>query len=174
MRDVFGIPAGKLNSDMSAGSIPQTENRNEAGGRAIFIPHPSPQILEEVIASCLPVRDVAFAEPAWEVGIWADYQRGLKLDSPEWMKMQKPGYEGALTYTHKVKNGRDVYFFANSSERKVETMVTLRGSKTLRLWDPHTGKDGELISRKKKLAGASVTEFELTLPATYSLFVIGD
>ena len=36
-------------------------------------------------------------------------------------------YNGALTYIHKVKNGRDIYFFANSSEKPVDTKVVLRG-----------------------------------------------
>jgi hypothetical protein len=116
---------------------------------------------------------VGFQEPGWNIGMWADYRRGLKLDSPEWMKMQKPEYAGALTYTHKVKNDRDIYFFANSSEKDVETMVTLRGRKKLTLWDPHSGAVKKLSGRNTKKGGMSVTEFELILPGTHSLFVIG-
>ena len=49
-------------------------------------------------------------------------------------------YEGALTYIHKVKDGRDIYFFANSSPKDVETKVVLRGHRALTIWNPHTAR----------------------------------
>jgi hypothetical protein len=122
----------------------------------------------------LPLRDVAFDEPSWDVGTWAEYQRGLKLDSPEWMRMQRPGYQGALTYTHKVKDGKDIYFFANSSEKDVKAGVRLRGSKKLKLWDPHNGEVREVIWKNRKKEGTTLTEFDLILPAAYSLFLMAD
>jgi hypothetical protein len=90
------------------------------------------------------------------------------------MRMQKPGYDGALTYTHKMKDGRDIYLFANSSDREVETRVTIRGRKKLTRWDPHKGQDSEIAWRNRKREGTSVTEFELDLPSAYSLFIIGE
>ena len=43
--------------------------------------------------------------------------------------------------TVKMKNvdGREVYFFANSSETPVDCHVRLRGRPALEEWDPHTG-----------------------------------
>jgi hypothetical protein len=174
VQELFGTGTEESHAKPAAGSATCLENSNEAGGRAFFVPHPDPQILEEVIHACLPVRDVAFDEPPWEVGTWAEYQRGLKLDSPEWMKMQRPGYRGALTYTHKVKEGRDVYFFANSSDKDLVTMVTLRGKKNISRWDPHNGKISQGNGKIKKISGTTVTAFELVLPAAHSIFIIGD
>ena len=65
-------------------------------------------MLARVFEEVLPVRDVAFAEAMWPL------KEGRE-------------YNGALTYIHKVRNGRQIYFFANSSQRPISTTVTLRG-----------------------------------------------
>ena len=44
--------------------------------------------------------------------------------------------DGALTCLHKVKDGRDIYFFANSQDVPVDTKVVLRGAKNLALPRP--------------------------------------
>ena len=44
-------------------------------------------------------------------------------------------YAGALTYIHKVKSGRDIYFFANSTDAAVDATVVLRGR---RIWPSGT------------------------------------
>lgn len=172
--EIFGINMDELINGKMAYGEAYLSNTHPEGGKSFFIPAGASSMLEEVLDQCLMVRDVAFEEAAWNIGMWADYRRGLQLDSPEWMRMQKPEYDGALTYTHKVKDGCDIYFFANSSEKDVETRVTLRGIKSLSLWNPHDGKKKELKGRNKKLAGTQVTEFELVLPATYSLFVLAE
>ena len=46
---------------------------------------------------------------------------------------------GKFSYIHKIKDGRDIQYFANSSDEKVETDVLLRGELSLEEWDPHTG-----------------------------------
>lgn len=171
--EIFGISREALLNDSMDPAVAYLENEHPEGGKAFFIPASGSSLLAEVLDRCLLPRDVAFEEPEWVIGLWADYRRGLKLDSPEWMRMQKPEYDGALTYTHKVKNDRDIYFFANSSQKDVKTLVTLRGRKKLTLWDPHNGAVGELIWKNGKQAGSSVTEFELRLPGTCSLFVVG-
>ena len=96
-------------------------NRNKSGGRAFFLPKAEPNLLNEILKQVLPVRDV-------------DIQAEM---GPVQRRM---AYNGALTYIHKVKNGRDIYFFANSSEKPVDTKVVLRGKKDLRIWNPHTGE----------------------------------
>ena len=47
--------------------------------------------------------------------------------------------EGTFTYIHKIINGKDIYFIANSSSSSVDTFVNLRGKINVELWDPHTG-----------------------------------
>jgi hypothetical protein len=81
-------------------------------------------------------------------------------------------YEGALTYIHKVKVGRDIYFFANSSSRAIDTTVVLRGKKALRIWNPHTGGEEPAEFTAAEANGQSVTPVRLVLPAVSSLFFI--
>jgi hypothetical protein len=77
-------------------------------------------------------------------------------------------YEGALTYIHKVKDGRDIYFFANSSPKNIDTKVTLRGKKALSVWNPHTG--GQETAEFS--AAEAATTVHLVLPAVSSRFYI--
>ncbi len=76
---------------------------------------------------------------------------------------------GLLTYIHKVVEDREVYFFANSSDNKVETTVTLRGEfDKLELWDPMTGAKTDLETTVKDGA----TSFTLSLEKVTSMFVV--
>lgn len=149
---IFGIPAdavarGDLHINTATGYYATA--RNQAGGRAFFLPKPKVQTMQAVLAAVLPVRDVDIREALWPL---------------------KPGeaYDGALTYIHKVKDGRDIYFFANSSDRAVNTAVVLRGSKALSIWDPHTGQTGPAEYSR---AGA-VTKVKLALPPVSSRFYV--
>ena len=45
-----------------------------------------------------------------------------------------------MSYLHKEIDGRHVWFFTNSSDTPVDTVVDLRGSHALERWDPHTGR----------------------------------
>ena len=82
-------------------------------------------------------------------------------------------YEGALTYIHKVKDGRDIYFFANSSLKDVDTKVVLRGKKALSIWNPHTGGQEPAEFTQSEANGQPVTMVRLVLPSVSSLFFIG-
>jgi hypothetical protein len=83
-----------------------------------------------------------------------------------------PDYDGALTYIHKVKNDRDVYFFANSSPKAIDTKVVLRGKKTLRIWNPHTGEQQAAEFTQGEANGQPVTTVRLVLPSVSSQFLI--
>ena len=56
-----------------------------------------------------------------------------------WPVKMGRSYDGSLTYNHKVKEGRNIYFFANSSDKPIETKVVLRGSMVLAIWNPMNG-----------------------------------
>ena len=46
-----------------------------------------------------------------------------------------------VSYIHKVKNGTDVYFIANSSNNPAEFNATLRGTfRWIDIWNPITGE----------------------------------
>ena len=149
--EMFGIPveavvSGSVAVDPATGYLLR---RNAAGGRVYFLPKPSVGAVKEILNAALPVRDVLFSEPEWP----------LKTGR---------AYDGALTYIHKTKAGRDLYFFANSSEKPVDTTVTLRGSKELAIWNPHDGTRSAGIKRQ----GGSVTNLRLRLPPVSSLFYV--
>jgi hypothetical protein len=88
------------------------------------------------------------------------------------MLKRGPDYDGALTYIHKVKDGRDIYFFANSSPKSIDTKVVLRGHKTLTIWNPHTGAQEPAESTPGEANGQPVTTVRLVLPSVASLFFI--
>jgi hypothetical protein len=174
IKEIFGISESELLDNALSNDRPMVINENTSGGKAYFLPSPDPEILGEVLDKLIPVRDVRFDEPPWDIGSWGRYRRGYKLDSPEWFNMQRPDYNGALTYTHKVKNGKDVYFFANSSGHSVETEVRLRNEKDLSVWDPHTGKSRVPSQSIDDKGDIPCTVFTLSLGPSQSLFIIGE
>jgi hypothetical protein len=157
--DVFGLPVDDPPSadlQRAMGDRLVTfyfYKHNGAGGQGYFLPQAEPWVLRWALARVLPVRDVNIQEP---------------------MPLLKkgPDYDGALTYLHKVKNGKDVYFFSNSTDKAVDTKVVLRGSKALRIWDPQTGESraGEVTAGEA--GGQPVTTVHLVLaPVTATFYV---
>jgi len=127
---------------------------NIAGGRSYFIPQPDINILNTILKDVDPVRDVGIqAPPLWPV----------KLDM---------NYDGALTYIHKVKDGRDIYFFANSTTNAIDTKVVLRGDKNLAIWNPHTGERENAETAKSESSGQPVTIVHLVLQPVRSTFFV--
>jgi hypothetical protein len=129
-------------------------NENAAKGRAYFLPRYTPEMIQAIMRETVPVWDVAIEEPMWPVKIGRSY-------------------DGSLTYIHKVKDSRNLYFFANSSDKPVDTKVTLRGSLDLSIWDPMTGQRQpleETASQSKD--GQPLTTAPLTLAPTTALFYV--
>jgi len=153
--DVFGLPVNDPpTADLQAGTGGfYYYQRNAAGGQAYFLPKLEPRGLQWVLARVLPVRDVDIQEPI----------PPLK---------QGRDYDGALTYIHKVKNGQDIYFFANSTDKPVDTKVVLRGRKALRIWNPHTGDSQPAELMAGEANGQPVTTVHLVLPPVTSLFYV--
>ena len=161
--DVFGVSQDEpLKADVRRAQDRQNFyvfwyyiKKNQAGGQAIFLPVVHPWLIDYALKMVLPVRDVDIQEPI------APLRRGNE-------------YQGALTYIHKVKDGRDIYFFANSSPENVDTKVLLRGHKTLRIWNPHTGEQQTAEFTSGEVNGQPVTTVHLVLPSVSSLFFIGN
>ncbi|SPE32854.1 hypothetical protein SBA3_1920034 [Candidatus Sulfopaludibacter sp. SbA3] len=157
MADVFGVSAdAPLKADVRRAQ--DRENfyvfwyyikKNKAGGQALFLPNTHPWLMDFALKLVLPQRDVDFQMPI------APLRRGNE-------------YQGALTYIHKVKDGRDLYFFANSSPASIDTKVVLRGARPLRVWNPHTGEQ----QPAEFTQGNDVTTVHLLLPPVSSLFYI--
>jgi len=116
--EVFGFPAG---DPVTAEIRPIVDdfknyfaNHNQAGGKSFFLPQPDIKLVSTVLKEAVPVADV-------------DIQQ-----TPTWPVKMGPAYDGALTYIHKVKDGRDIYFFANSLDTPVDTKVVLRARRAWR------------------------------------------
>jgi len=122
------------------------KNRNAAGGRSFFIPRLNIKMLGIVLKEAIAVKDV-------------DIQQ-----APNWPFKTLTDYDGSLTYTHKVKDGRDIYYFSNSTDKAVDTKVTFRGTKNLEQWNPHTGEMQMVEFVKTDVKGQAVTTAKLVIP----------
>lgn len=117
---------------------------NARGGKAVFLPAPEPAALKAALDEMLPVPDVSIVGDVVT-------------------------RNGNLSYIHKVLDGRDVYFFANSSDAAVDVPVKLRGRLSLERWDPHTGETGPCDST----TSGEATGFRLKLDPVRSVFILG-
>ncbi len=121
---------------------------NAKGGKAYFIPSPQAATLKAVLDDALTVYDVAFEQ---------------EVATPN----------GNLSYIHKVVDGREVYFVANSSDAAVDTFIRLRGKQDLACWDPHTGRISKCGTEVVSANGCDLTRVRLQLPPVRSVFLIG-
>ncbi|MCX6925848.1 MAG: glycosyl hydrolase, partial [Verrucomicrobia bacterium] len=116
---------------------------NASGGRAYFMPAPRAAALRAVLNQAFPLGDVGFEQEVRVSG-------------------------GNLTCLHKVAKGQDLYFFANSSNDRVDTFVRLRGRMQPEAWDPHTG----LVSRPEiSHPDGNTTRVRLVLEPVKSIFL---
>lgn len=129
-------------------------NHNEAGGCAYFLPDYTPEMIQAIMQEAVPVWDVTIQEPMWPV------------------KMG-PSYDGSLTYIHKVKAGRNIYLFSNSSDKQIDTKVVLRGSLDLEIWNPMNGQK-RLIEQTHSQSqdGQELTTISLNLNPISALFYV--
>lgn len=123
-----------------------------SGGAAYFVPSPTGEslALAAALQDAMPAADVGFADPP---------------------KMPEPD-QGMLSYLHKESNGRQLYFFANSTDRRLTTTVSLRGKLTLEAWNPH---DGGITSVKTTVVTSGDGEFTratLDLQPVKSVFFV--
>ena len=126
-----------------------TRPKNAKGGRAWFIPSPSSAALKSVLDEALPDGDVMTEQNMTVKG-------------------------GNLSYIHKVKEGRSLYFFANSSDQEVDIWVRLRGKLAPELWNPHDGKIGPSEYTHIPGKGGVITRVRVKLPPVHSVFLVAD
>lgn len=146
IQDIFGLNA--LAPDTSKIQM----NSNENGGKGLFVPNPSKENLLAAFEETSTNADVSFSE-------------NIEIKS----KL------GKFSYLHKVKDGKDVYFFANSSDDSIETDVLIRGKLKLECWNPHTGNTEKLenVSYVEK-DGQDYTKCKLNVDAVSSMFLLSE
>jgi hypothetical protein len=126
---------------------------NQSNGQITFIPKPTASILSETLEKMGVVADLQFE------------------NNP-----QPNSAKGTLSYLHKIKAGKDIYFFENSSDDKVDTWVNVRGRIKPSLWNPYDGTT-TAISEVEYITGRDkqvFTRFPLKLDAIQSMFVVGE
>jgi hypothetical protein len=163
MTDIFGVAQDEpLKADVKRVQDHQNfyvfwyyVKKNSAGGQAYYLPNTHPWLLDSILKMALPQRDVTFDAPLGEL-------------------RAGPEYQGALTYIHKVKDDRDIYFFANSSPKDVDTKVVLRGRKTLAIWNPHTGAQEPAEVTPSGTDAQPTTTVRLKLASVSSLFLVSN
>ena len=149
----------------------ETSAANKQGGRAIFVPAVTRETLRTAIARLVPSPDVRIPlladmkAPADSLG----GPLGVLRDHP-----LTPEMLGMFSYIHKQKEGRDIYLFANSTNRPVDTWVEVRGKHRLDRWDPYTGEivpwpETETVTNA---AGEKYTRLHLTLDPVRSVFAV--
>lgn len=133
--------------NLASAAGPLRKQTNARGGRAYFLPSPTPAALKAALDDALPVYDVQ-----WE---------------------QDPAVSGGnLSYIHRVAGGRHFFFFANSSDTPVDGFVRLRGKLDLQQWNPHTGAVEKADAAHLRVAGQDVTRVRLVLPPVQSRFLV--
>jgi len=120
------------------------------GGKTYFAQQPSSEALQAILDDAVPVADVVFE------------------NTP---RLRSGG--GMLSYLHKVKDGTNIYHFANSTNDRVDTWVRLRGKMTLQAWDPHSGAMTAADCKHETDKGQDVTRMRLVLAPVKSVFLIG-
>lgn len=147
VKEIFGV--NPLHQERQKSTV---KSLNNNGGKAIFIPQPSANELAEVLEQNTISPDVQFVN-----------NPVLKADF------------GKFNYIHKIKDGKHIYFFTNSSDEEIDTEVVLCGKLKLENWNPHNGILSELESTLYVKEGTqNFTKCNLTLGAVSSVFWVGE
>ncbi|MGQ0634227.1 MAG: glycosyl hydrolase [Planctomycetaceae bacterium] len=145
VKSIFGLDPVEA---MPGGVSPV--QRNAAGGASVFICVPTSAVLGQTLDKLGVTATVRFD--------------GNPIPSSG---------GGVFSYVHKVKEGRQIYFFANSSNDEVDTTAEVRGRIRPELWDPMTGEVRPLQADYVRDGGEEYTRFPLKLNAVSATFVVG-
>lgn len=126
--------------------------RNDKGGAAYFVPEflKDRSLLGQALNRAVPAADVRFSDVEPTI-------------DPE---------KGMLSYLHKVRDGRHIYYLANSTDQAIKTDVSLRGKLALQSWNPHDGTMQDLSTRTLTKDWQVYTELQVKIDALKSLFLV--
>jgi hypothetical protein len=127
-------------------------HRNGAGGQAIFLARPSSESLATTLNRLNLKPDVAFPG----------------LSSPT-------SGNGLFGYIHRVRDGKDIYYFGNSSDTPIDATVELRGRlRRPESWNPHSGHVTPVrdVEYRDTESGA-LTVLRMSIPPVSSLAIVG-
>jgi hypothetical protein len=140
------------------------EVSNAQGGKAVYICTADKENLKTAFAQIGLQPDVAFDD--------SRIPEVKTFTHPHDPALYRMGY---VNYIHKQKEGKEIYFFTNSTDHPLATTVRLRGDVRPEWWDPYTGKI-ETVSKYEHVRenGEIYTQFDLSLPEVSSIFVVGN
>ncbi|MBW8014983.1 MAG: hypothetical protein FVQ82_02275 [Planctomycetes bacterium] len=138
---------------------------NEAGGASYFVPSliDNGSALAAALQDAMPVPDVRF-------GPGTPLFKHLPQSGSGPPKKGK--HAGMLSYIHKVKSDRNIFYFANSTDEAVEVDVVLRGRLTLQSWNPGDGSITDVKCSDVKQNGMHCTLARLKLGPVQSVFFL--
>ena len=143
--EVYGGDSGNLALDTTE-LAPAKEN--DAGGKAYYVDGNITRNLPLALDDALPVYDV-------EIDV-ADTSAN-----------------GSFSYIHKVKEDRNIYFFANSSDNDFDAAIQIRGElREPMWWDPATGESRPADCTVTQIDGQTVTLVEQPFASIQSLFLV--
>ena len=123
---------------------------NSKGGQLVFIPQPNADNLSAMFNSMNVLSDLNFETILYPVS-----------------------GKGEISYIHKIKENRDIYYIANSSNDAINTFIELRGQKNPELWFPDNGKIIPVSNAVTVQHGKQIyTRFRLELQAVKSVFIV--
>ncbi len=162
VRALFGDDLARL-----AKAEPYFKRTNAQGGAAYFVPTVSGPGLGAALDDAIPVPDVRFAEPGPAVSPSEPVQSAAGSSAAGAATVR-----GMLSYLHKVKDGRHIYYVANSTDDPVKTLITIRSQRTLERWNPHDGSSEPAETDARMENGQPVTRVQLDLGAVQSVFLV--
>lgn len=155
--------AGLFSTSVNEQGVAQ--RTNAAGGASYFLPSldDGGAALVAVLSDAMPMADVRFGP-----GVPPFTHLPQSGSGPP----KEGKHAGMLSYIHKVKAGRNVYYFANSTDEAVDTQVVFRGSLNLQSWCPDNGSITDVESTAVMENGSPGTRVRLTLGPVQSRFFV--
>lgn len=121
---------------------------NANGGKIVFVAHPDESTMSSLLEKAWPNADVVF---------------------------EGAGNNKNLSYIHKQKEGRDIYFIANRGDKPVDTFLKIKGKMNSELWNPYNGQIEELDEvTYLHENGTDYTRIKLKLEPVKSLFIVAN
>lgn len=123
---------------------------NAKGGKLVFVPKPTASMLSDIMAKMDVSADVCFET-----------------------NFEKYSDNGEISYIHKIKDEKNIYYFANSTNDNYNSIINLRGKLDVEYWNPKTGEKLPISDiTYTTINKQNYTKFKLKMPATSSVFVV--
>ena len=175
VRHIFGADA--VNPDLVDESF---YNANEAGGEAYFVGSNRTGIDGTEQTDCAILKDCL---QSFDVPLDMYMPHMPRFDSlgcfnTAYNDFARLGFTdfipggGMISHVHKKRDGLDIFFIANTTDRVYDEYVYLRGVFDPSRWDPHTGTTHDILPHYVRSRGEIYTKVHLTLDEDCAVFFV--